>query len=147
MNTKLTPKKRSELKLQYHHPQHTSPAGSSSKMELMFDTKSCGIGLESSSSADSAHCTGKHLLEPPPCSHHQGTPSLFQFPSPGHSLPVPSFHHQGWFLCHGSQGLHSTHCTSGGQSSPKVKPALPTAPASPITQSPGVTPWFGFPSL
>lgn len=40
------PKKRSEVKLKYHYPQHTSPAGSSSKMELVFHKKSCRIGLE-----------------------------------------------------------------------------------------------------
>lgn len=46
MSIKLKPKKRSEVKLKYNYPQHTSPAGSSFKMELVFDTKSCGIELE-----------------------------------------------------------------------------------------------------
>lgn len=46
MNTKLMPKKRSEVKLNYNYPQHTSPAASSSKTELALDTKSSGIGLE-----------------------------------------------------------------------------------------------------
>lgn len=46
MNTKLMPKKRSEVKLKNNYPQRTSPAGSNSKTELAFDTKSCEIRHE-----------------------------------------------------------------------------------------------------